>query len=1063
MKKWLKKYLSYNQNCIAVAAVVFAAMALWYILFSFPRTGMADFGEYDQTLYRMGLSRTQTDLENPDNRYFYHVIETYEVDGVDGTRLFGQTPTESMIYPVALISMVCRMFGLPFHTTYLAFLYCVMTLCSVYLITKSLYTYLGNRVIAVPLVLGIFLFNSDVFVPFNSLYSEGMQVASGLLLVALILRTLVCSKEAGIFSMLPLIAVAYLFLTSGAAMPFLIVIVLPVLLYLIYRRRPALHRILYYYVASGLGCLLLLAMCVQFMKGNEQLGNSMNLHSATFNGLFVAAEDKEEAIAYFGLPEEYLEDIGKSYYLAEDAYVVAPYSEEAQEAIYSHISYGKILGYYLSHPKTFWNLLDSNLATTGRIDTERYLYIERDRSSNPDVNVERLGYYPFFRGLLVPRSTGTLLAFMGIALAGILGMLIYKIVHKQNRGSCYLMFLMMGLCLGSLLSVTILYGNFESSTRMFPYMLFFDGFAAAMTIGIIWLVIRLADFMEERTVQITEPSYVAVGMEEENRLKKWGRQGLEWLDQKVWNHPVKGAVTVGLLAGLIMFLVCFVPDRIGAYNNGDFGRMMDAMGLYYTDYDLLHQDEQYVTKVIEEYVWLDTFDWTSVTSINPTMSQVFLAVFIRLTAGAMGLNYSTVYATVIYLVLMTLSYIFMTMGLRKLLGKKALWLSGILIVVLFGSYNMGWFNSLFGEATSMAGFLMVMGSSLFILAQKRGRVRWYQWLALIASIRFFVGAKSQMTPEIILWGIWAIVLAVYHKPVPVKKEQQNENTVPGEKSIFRCRLKWSVQILAVVIMILATARSAVIIYQKDGAISSQDQIYASIFTGVLMVADDPIEALRELGLDESLVADRGKHQYLGDGAYYCQPRTQMAEEMIYSKVNTFDILGWYLKHPLKLLYVLDYSATQSAARMPDYFLYVGEKTTEAHRTVSKFNIWGDLRGSITPTHFWQYVLLYGVMMIICLGQIFSKRTKLQKKLLAGFYILVILSGALQFPLSVIGNGFVDNVKQLYMFRLIHDIIITGAAFYMVIWCKKLLEKETGKLLRKKGVDTSTESDIMPEK
>ena len=46
-----------------------------------------------------------------------------------------------------------------------------------------------------------------------------------------------------------------------------------------------------------------------------------------------------------------------------------------------------------------------------------------------------------------------------------------------------------------------------------------------------------------------------------------------------------------------------------------------------------------------------------------------------------------------------------------------------------------------------------------------------------------------------------------------------------------------------------------------------------------------------------------------------------------------------------------------------------------------------------------------------------------RRLMAVIYLCVMAAGILQYPLSVIGNGFADNNKEMYCFMLCHDILI----------------------------------------
>lgn len=1024
MKKWLKEYFSYGQNLIACICVLITAVALFYMLFCNPRLGAADFGEYDQILYRMGLSRTQEDLANEQDRYFTKIVTAYHIESVDDARLFGAIPTESMIYPVRLATMICKLFGDTFYLDVLTGIYCLLILLAVYLLCKGLYTYLGNKTLIVGALIILCLLHSDTTSMLRSLYSDGMVIVSSFLLLAASVKAFTDNDKI-IHNMIFWTVSAYLFLTSSESMPLLAPAVLVAGIGIGWKiyKKAAERRYMILVVLAG---LYLVISCVRFVGESEQLNSKINLYAATFHGAYLYEKDRKDAFAHFDLSEEHAQDVGKSFFLPEEEYLVAPYTKEADEVLYSKISYGKLAGFYLAHPRSLWHVIDTNLSVSKRMNTEKYLAINNGKDKVTYVNTEKLGYYPILRSILAPGTLSSFSVWMLVLLAGILFLFGKQWARKRRTG--YATFVMPFLCLyiwcvciSRLLVTGFVYGTFQNRSTMFGFQFWFDILVVTAIYSLCHEVAQLVSVMEQKAwEEHTEPAYVRIAEGPLSMLTRRIKRGLSFIQKNIIEDEVKGSVFITCLAGLFMLAVLFIPERIGAYNNGDFGRMMDAMGLYYTDYDLLHQDEQYVTKVIEQYVWLDNFDWSTVTSLNPTMTQVFLAVFVKLTAGAMGFLYSTVYATVIYWILMTIGFGLTVYGMYKLFGRKTLYLSTALIVILFGSYNMGWFNSLFSEATEMCGWMLVMGSSFWLLTKARGETKWYDWLFLMSSIRFFVGAKSQVTVEMMVLAFWAMSLAVYH--IPRHKET--------EKIVVK---RYIIQIMAVLFMVILTARSAVIIFQKDNEISSGDTTYSSVFSGVLMVADDPAIALDELGLDERLIQDVGKNPYLGEGAYFCQPRTEMAQQMIYSKVNTFKVLGWYLKHPSKLWKMLDHAAEKSAEPMPDYFLYVGEKTTEEHRTVSKLNLWGAIRSSVTPRHFLSYLIWYGALVCYCLYTIFGKKKDIRVKMFCGFVITLVGAAALQFPLSVIGNGFIDNTKQLFMFRLLHDMIFAGTIYFVVVF------------------------------
>lgn len=1022
---WIKEYLSYSQNVVALFTTIFAALVICFVLLSSPRPGMMDFGQYDYILSDLGLVRTEETLSQPDEIYFMKLIEEYDIEGLSMERLFASTQTESIVFPVVLICLICNLFNAPFSTIYLALLYIVVILISTYFLFKSLYTLLGSKTAVISVLYIFCVLCGANLVPLNSLYSEGMILVSFILFISMVCRCISNGEGRGMTNIVPMLIGAFLLLTAGESTPYMIIPVAPVAIYCIWLNRPIDEKKRVYYAVTGIILIFVVLLCGSHINSMAPEKTKERLYSATFDGAFLYAENPEEALSYFGIDHQFMDDIGKGYYLSQEEYVLAPYLEEADDVLFNKITYGKLLRYYISHPQTFLNLMDNALKETGQVNREKYIYLGDKNIDGQKEQVERFDFWQLIRPFIFCFGIVGMIIYFSIILVLMLLLVLYfnKRERKLSCRVCYLYLFLNAFCMWNLIINLFLYGNWDIKTRLFTYMISQDVLFVC-TFGFMAFSLRLlsekmglsGDERETETADVGSVVYEAYHVMKSTIRQRIGnalRKSTQWFNHTVLNSRKYTTILLGGLATVIMVWVLFFPDRIGAYNNGDFGRMMDAMGIYFTEYDLIHQDEQYVTKVVEVYDWLDNFDWATVTPISPTMSQVFISLIVKLTAGAAGLQFSTIYATIIYVILMSISFCAIVWGLYKLVGKKSILLDGLLIVILFGSYNLGWFNSLFSEATEMAGFLMVLGSSIYMIAKDRGTCNWKNWLVFLISIRFFIGAKSQVTIEVAFLVIWAMFLAIYHR----------------KEKIF----KWIMQMLLICVACVFLCRSAVIIFQKDSAISSQDTIYSSIFSGVLLVADDQEQALQELGLDTRLVADAGKSTYADKSEFFCAPRTEKAEEMIYSKVNTFKVLSWYLKHPDKLWIMMNQAAKESAATMPDYFLYVGEKTTLPHRTVSKFNIWSAIRANVTPKTFVGYILFYGILLGLCVIQIFSKKSDTKRKLMAGLYILIMCMGVAQFPLSVIGNGFTDNIKQLYAFRLIHDVVFAIAVFWLICW------------------------------
>jgi hypothetical protein len=491
--------------------------------------------------------------------------------------------------------------------------------------------------------------------------------------------------------------------------------------------------------------------------------------------------------------------------------------------------------------------------------------------------------------------------------------------------------------------------------------------------------------------------------------------------KKVLIFPNRAAFFFLLISVLIVFGVLFYPTRIGAYNNGDFGRMMTAMNIKYTAEDWENSDELSLTKAVEKYDWEENYDYTKILPFHANLTQIWFSLPLKILDNIWGVGFSTVYVTIMYSVLIVISIFFIIQVLFRRFGPKVFWLATALLFILLDLVNLGWLNSLFGEGIAFVSLLMMIACLLKISDMEKGTCRW-SFLFLLFSEMLFIGAKAQytITTPLLLLGTFALFL--YHRPTKVWK-----------KALYFVSFFMGCVWISI---------SAVHIYQNNESISSPDTIYHSVFYGLLMLVDDPRETLEDLGLDPAMAVDTGKHAYLNKSEYYCPPRTDKAQEMLYSKISTFDVLIYYIKHPTLLWKSMDITAKAASEDMPDYTIIVGQKTTRDHDIVNRFHIWGTIRSYLVCNRFWELLLLYGMELLLILKFLLNKNRSMRDKLLLGMLLTISAIGIMQFPLTFFGNGFADNTKQLYIFRLTYDLTVIMGIYILLPVIKRLLFSHT---------------------
>ncbi len=997
MKKWWNSYLSNNQNMIALAVTILAAVILTLILFASPRPSMLDNGQYDLFLPEFGLSHTAEECSAEQSHYFTRAVETYRINRIPFGSLLQLDGVHSLVYPVTLVSLVCSVLGIPFSTHYLAGVLCAMLLYALYIATKALYVWLRGTAFLAGVVFCTVMLCGVYVIPFNSLYAGGMFFVSFWLLSAALLRAfaLLRQGERRVLRLLtPVVAAGILFLTSAEQAAVLLPAVAALCVYLLLRCKNGPRR--RQLVGIGLTALMVLS-CVHFFAANNHIFRQANLYNSFFNGVLVSTDNPQQVLVDFRMDLALVQDVGKTYYEDAESFYLAPSDSKAQEEIFSRLSYPKLLGWYLTHPGSAWRNMSDALKRSTETWQQQFVYVGQTAQDGDPVT--RFDWWNVLRSRVFPRSMG--LWTLGFLAAMVMG--IFLVYRKESVG-----WLLLALAAsGWPMLFIIMFAGGRGSLELPLFTCLSDAMLLYLVSGTAYLLLRFSVFLlyapfgerGKAPVAYPDEAYTVTPIPalEEKVLPALQRMAVQSAKALHNKRVFVSATTFAAL--LVMIFVLFIP-RIGAYNNGDFGRMMAAMQLTYTPEDFYNIVEQAGTKVIEDCSYVEPYDWSMIRPSRLQLSQAYVSAVMRFLYDTVGIPFSTATVAALYMLVLVLCFRqFMSTAFR-LMGRRAIVVAVGFLLIFCGSYNLGWLNSFYGEGIGFVSLTAVVATSLNVLERPKGKPGASLLLYFLAML-MFAGAKAQYVVSLPILIVWTVILALYH--------------------LRRTALGIARTAILLLCMLGIVSVGAMNIFQENDKISSPDNLIQGLYNGILMVADDPEEALEELGLDKRLAADKGKHAYEDPSTYFCAPRTEMAEEMIYSRVSSVDYVIWYLKHPAKLLTVLDVAAEASAAPMPNFFLYVGERTDSPdRRTVDKLGLWEQLRPLLTPEHFFVYFAVFAVIFLSCFRVVFSRKRSQQQRLLTGLFLMVMLCGILQYPLTVIGNGFSDNVKQIYLFREVWD-------------------------------------------
>lgn len=1014
MKSIIKRIRIIDRNIaedkkFAFAFAMLAGMLLLYVFFMGKRPGVVDWGNYETNLRAMDLVYTAEELKEPEDLHYTEVIEEFEFTRLDISKIVQTTPGTSLIYPVVLVWIFCSLFQLSFSTVYLAVIYSIVTVISFYYIFRSLYRLIGYKASIVGVLLPFVFLGSEFVTWFNSLELEACVYVGVFMFVSAVLNSV--TKETKTFTaMLPIILSGWFLLnakppyTTFMALP--IIIITAVLAYYHRPEKPTQFK----YAAKLLAMVIYIFFSVMGLYHNtEAIDAQANRYDAVYNGLLRVSENPKEDISAMGLPTASIEDIGKSFYLDAKEYGYFPRSDEAIEELFDRISYAKLKTYYISHPQSTILMLRQAIESGQVYSTNRFMYVG-ERADEPHSSVAKAAWWNDVRNAVFAKNPMMSVTFLILATIVLTAVLLFaKDARKKILASIFLCFMLMTIT--QLISPVLVKGWGYIEKELFGYMLLLDiMLLLAGTWGFYQGYLLYVDIQEGRTAKKSEQEIFEIIPEKrENKfciaVKHMWVSVKTFFCVKVFCHRGRTAILFTVISALIIGYVMFGYPRIGCRNNGDYGRVMDAIGI---SFKTVEDDEESVNRITEEFYWAE-FDWTDFIQFKPHLSNVYVASLLRVFCEPRGIPYNTFYASIIYAIILIFSYWLIFYSLYNLLERKTFLLTALAIIVVFmGKMHLGWINSLFGEGVIYVGIVAMISWLLSIIESPRGKGMW-KFIPMLIAARIFCGAKGQVTVVFPIVLIITAILYVYHVS----------------------RAKWPKKVIfTAIILAMAGILSveSIKLYQNNDDSNAAMNVWQSMFTGLLVISDDPVQTLLDFDMDPNMVVDIGKHAYYPDDEYYIGPLTKEAKTELFTKVDTMKLLKYYLLHPKYLYRAMDHAAESASLRMPDWLLYLGQRDDEKHDEVGRFSFWEEFRISFAPDRFISYAVIYAIIFIYALRSLWQRRKMGDKRvqLLKILYLGITAIGIIQYPLSVIGNGFTDNTKQMYLFILCFDFSVIFA-------------------------------------
>ncbi|MBQ6364896.1 MAG: hypothetical protein IJI61_00600 [Oscillospiraceae bacterium] len=989
-------------NFPVLILVLFALLCLVIGFTKSPRLYPVDFGEYEMILKQCSLTWTEEDLAKGDLQYV-RPITSFRYTRFTWSNLLTPQAGGSLVYPVAVVRLFTAPFGLDFSVDFLAAVFAGILLLAVWLLSKACYTLIPRAWYVPGILLGLLFTDGNFCALFRALYPVSAAIAFSLLFCGISLYAFSLPTRSRRFLILPVWLASFLMLKSFTPLVvFLPAAVAVDVAVLLSCRKDSQHFVF----ALVLCVLLVFSFCrsAVILAGEDaDYFSDASAYESLFNTMLPQVEDPSSALHRFELDESYEPDIGRSFYEDEAVYSHNPRAEEEASVLFAHLNAGRLVKEYLLHPSLLSKVIQNCTSKiSDGFESGRNLSLSRNAKGFSPSRTD--GGFLSLLWKLFPVSY-SLFVFLSLLAAAVCIVLLIR-----TRKALWFCPALVFLCGNLYLPFNIILNGYAESQIYFRYQVLLT--IALFTVFLCFLFSLVPVFAAWVTKYMSEPYALLAFTRSPGYSESWLTRCREtfylW-----WKHFIGSRVRVlcfiaVLSAGFLVFT--FLPrDHAGTVNNGDYGRMMAQLEITwpgYLYYDYARQAGQFV---IEEYSYLEPFDPLKFTPLSPTYSLYWFTSLVRLLTEPFGLPFSTLLLGWLMGLISLVCMLKILWDLYPVLGKWTLAAALGLCALLFSETYLVWFNSLYGEGCILVGLVLTLMCAVHLCLMPTGK-NWRKgvWLiGLALSLNILLTAKSQMLMAM-PGAVLLFLLLSWH-----------QRAYRYDFLILQSLLSLGLGV--------ALIFSAVNVYQTDrteNSVSQKHTMWQAYFYGIFMISDDPVGDMEALGIDTAMAADIGKYvEFADDSQYVYAPLSEEADAAFYDHVSMFTILRWYLTHPAKLWRMMDHAAAEARELYTGFRIYNGQNYSDPnHDPVTGRNYWPGWRAYLVPGSFLGYVIFYGLLLFVLFRILLGKYSQKQK-ILCCIPLFLIVTGVLQFPLSVLGNGFADNQKQLFCFSLCHDFLL----------------------------------------
>ncbi len=392
---------------IIIVFILLAIVIIAYVLFKYPKPGVADQGDFNRVMFASGLQLTDKDKNNPDlKRYLDYIITDYSMSDKGIPRMLAGVIGTTISVFVTIGGIISRILGRQiFSTEYLAGVYCLVYLFSITVILKYINIKGKIKCIIVGLLTLFIFFDGNYLVWFNSLYGEPAMITTFMLYLSswvyYIYHKEVLNEKEKVFSKIILIFIAsFMFIGSKLQVISALPVISLMFIKLIWDNRNILT-----WRKKGILLILLIILVaypIDISLIHKPLSEDTNYNSV-FYGILKDSKNPRQDLIDLGLNPDMAVEAGKNAYFPTKDYVkYIPHTEITEKEFYSRMSNGKLIKFYITHPLRLIQGMEYTAAHA--FDTSTYLgKYKRSYSEIPIRKFDRFTAWSSIRLKYMPK------------------------------------------------------------------------------------------------------------------------------------------------------------------------------------------------------------------------------------------------------------------------------------------------------------------------------------------------------------------------------------------------------------------------------------------------------------------------------------------------------------------------------------------------------------------------------------------------------------------------------------------------------------------------------------